>query len=57
MRQPDLSLVGKGIIFDTGGTNLKPFTSMLNMHGDMQGSAVALGTFLGNIAVAAAYGR
>ena len=44
--QPDVSLVGKGIIFDTGGTNLKPFSSMLDMHGDMQGSAVALGTFL-----------
>lgn len=44
--QPDVSLVGKGIIFDTGGTNLKPFMSMLDMHGDMQGSAVALGTFL-----------
>lgn len=43
---PDLSLVGKGIIFDTGGTNLKPFTAMLDMHGDMQGSAVALGTLL-----------
>ncbi len=42
----DLSLVGKGIIFDTGGTNLKPFQSMLDMHGDMQGSAVALGAFL-----------
>ena len=42
----DLSLVGKGIIFDTGGTNLKPFQAMLQMHGDMQGSAVALGTFL-----------
>lgn len=42
----DVSLVGKGIIFDTGGTNLKPFASMLDMHGDMQGSAVALGTFL-----------
>lgn len=41
-----LSLVGKGIIFDTGGTNLKPFQSMLDMHGDMQGSAVALGTFV-----------
>ncbi|NQV85796.1 MAG: leucyl aminopeptidase family protein, partial [Woeseiaceae bacterium] len=39
----DLGLVGKGIIFDTGGTNLKPFLSMLDMHGDMQGSAVALG--------------
>lgn len=42
----DVSLVGKGIIFDTGGTNLKPFQSMLDMHGDMQGSAVALGTLL-----------
>jgi leucyl aminopeptidase len=44
--KPALSLVGKGIIFDTGGTNLKPFSSMLDMHGDMQGSAVALGTFV-----------
>ncbi len=43
---PSLSLVGKGIIFDTGGTNLKPFPSMLHMHGDMQGSAVATGTLL-----------
>ena len=42
----DLSLVGKGIIFDTGGINLKPFEYMLDMHGDMQGSAVALGTLL-----------
>ena len=40
-----LSLVGKGIIFDTGGTNLKPFNSMLDMHIDMSGSAVALSTF------------
>ena len=43
---PVLSLVGKGIIFDTGGTNLKSFTSMLDMHTDMQGSAVAVGTLL-----------
>ena len=43
---PQLSLVGKGIIFDTVGTNLKPFTSMLDMHTDMQGSAVAVGTLL-----------
>lgn len=41
-----LSLVGKGIIFDTGGTNLKPFASMLDMHTDMQGSAVAVGTLI-----------
>lgn len=44
--KPELSLVGKGIIFDTGGTNLKPFASMLDMHGDMQGSAIAIGTLL-----------
>ena len=44
--RPTLDLVGKGIIFDTGGTNLKPFRSMLDMHGDMQGSAVAVGTLL-----------
>ncbi|MCI0517501.1 MAG: leucyl aminopeptidase family protein [Woeseiaceae bacterium] len=41
---PALSLVGKGIIFDTGGINLKPFQSMLEMHIDMGGSAVAVGT-------------
>jgi len=43
---PLLSLVGKGIIFDTGGTNLKPFLSMADMHIDMGGSAVAAGTLL-----------
>jgi leucyl aminopeptidase len=42
--RPELCLVGKGIIFDTGGTNLKPFQSMLDMHIDMGGSAVAVGT-------------
>ena len=41
-----LALVGKGICFDTGGTNLKPFRAMLDMQEDMQGSAVALGTLL-----------
>jgi leucyl aminopeptidase len=43
---PALSLVGKGIIFDTGGINLKPFASMVDMHIDMGGSAVAVGTLL-----------
>ncbi|HEX4240976.1 MAG TPA: leucyl aminopeptidase family protein [Steroidobacteraceae bacterium] len=41
---PDLSLVGKGICFDTGGTNLKTHKSMLDMHTDMEGSAVAVGS-------------
>jgi leucyl aminopeptidase len=41
-----IALVGKGICFDTGGINLKPHRSMYTMHGDMQGSAVAVGTLL-----------
>jgi leucyl aminopeptidase len=41
-----LALVGKGICFDTGGTNLKTARYMHGMHEDMQGSAVALGTLL-----------
>ncbi len=41
---PAVSLVGKGICFDTGGTNLKPHKSMLDMHTDMEGSAVAVGS-------------
>ncbi len=41
-----IALVGKGICFDTGGVNLKPARFMHGMHGDMQGSAVALGALL-----------
>lgn len=41
-----LALVGKGICFDTGGTNLKTAKGMYGMHEDMEGSAVALGTLL-----------
>ena len=41
-----VALVGKGVCFDTGGVNLKPHRSMLDMHTDMAGSAVALGTLL-----------
>jgi leucyl aminopeptidase len=46
VKSPILSLVGKGIIFDTGGINLKPFNSMLEMHQDMGGSAAAVGVLL-----------
>jgi leucyl aminopeptidase len=42
----DTALVGKGILFDTGGINLKPFRSMLDMHTDMSGSAVALASLI-----------
>jgi leucyl aminopeptidase len=45
-RSPDIALVGKGILFDTGGVNLKPHRSMLDMHTDMSGSAVALATLV-----------
>jgi leucyl aminopeptidase len=45
-RKGKLTLVGKGICYDTGGTNLKPANYMFGMHEDMQGSAVALGTLL-----------
>ncbi len=44
--RPDVALIGKGILFDTGGVNLKPHRSMLDMHTDMAGSAVALATLL-----------
>jgi len=45
-RRRRLGLVGKGICFDTGGINLKSHKGMYQMHGDMQGSAVAVGTLL-----------
>jgi leucyl aminopeptidase len=51
-----LALVGKGVLFDTGGTNLKPFLGMLDMHTDMAGSAVALGTLLALAELGAPYG-
>jgi len=41
-----IALVGKGICFDTGGVNLKSAKHMHGMHGDMAGSAAALGTLL-----------
>ncbi|MBX9704570.1 MAG: leucyl aminopeptidase family protein, partial [Silvanigrellaceae bacterium] len=41
-----VSLVGKGITFDSGGLNIKPSGGMRNMKKDMGGSAAVLGTFL-----------
>ena len=40
---PLISLVGKGVCFDTGGYDLKPSASMLRMKKDMGGAAIALG--------------
>ena len=40
---PTLTLVGKGVCFDTGGLNIKPGGSMGLMKKDMGGSATVLG--------------
>ena len=40
---PTLTLVGKGVCFDTGGLNLKPGASMGLMKKDMGGAAAVLG--------------
>ncbi len=40
---PRVTLVGKGVCFDTGGLNLKPGTSMALMKKDMGGAATVLG--------------
>ncbi|WP_406736020.1 leucyl aminopeptidase family protein [Thioclava sp. GXIMD4215] len=40
---PELTLVGKGVCFDTGGLNLKPGSSMGLMKKDMGGAATVLG--------------
>ncbi|OAN69312.1 leucyl aminopeptidase [Jannaschia sp. EhC01] len=40
---PSLTLVGKGVCFDTGGLNLKPGASMGIMKKDMGGAANVLG--------------
>lgn len=34
-----VTLVGKGVCFDTGGLNIKPAASMINMKKDMGGAA------------------
>ncbi len=35
-----ICLVGKGLVFDTGGYSLKPSSSIVNMKGDMGGGAL-----------------
>ena len=39
---PKVTLVGKGVVFDTGGLNIKPDSSMLLMKKDMGGAASAI---------------
>jgi leucyl aminopeptidase len=38
-KQPPIALVGKGIMFDTGGLNIKPGSYMEEMKSDMAGAA------------------
>ena len=40
--RPRVTLVGKGVCFDTGGLNIKPDAGMLLMKKDMAGAATAL---------------
>jgi leucyl aminopeptidase len=40
---PKVTLVGKGVVFDTGGLDLKPASAMKLMKKDMGGAAHALG--------------
>lgn len=40
---PKVTLVGKGVCFDTGGLDLKSAAGMLNMKKDMGGAAAVLG--------------
>jgi leucyl aminopeptidase len=47
-----LTLVGKGVCFDSGGLDLKPASGMLNMKKDMAGAAIVLA--LGHAIMAAA---
>jgi len=42
-KHPKLTLVGKGVCFDTGGLDIKPSQFMLTMKKDMGGSAHVLG--------------
>jgi leucyl aminopeptidase len=49
---PKLTLVGKGVCFDSGGLDLKPASGMLKMKKDMGGAAAVLG--LASMVMAAA---
>jgi leucyl aminopeptidase len=42
-RNPRVTLIGKGVCFDTGGLDIKPASGMALMKKDMGGAATALG--------------
>jgi leucyl aminopeptidase len=41
-RHPKITLIGKGVCFDSGGLDIKPESGMLNMKKDMGGAATLL---------------
>ncbi len=44
-KKEHLTIVGKGMTYDSGGYAIKPTTSMVTMHSDMSGSAAVVGLF------------
>ncbi len=44
--KPPVVLVGKGIVFDSGGYNLKPSHSLFEMQLDMAGAGAVMGVFM-----------
>jgi leucyl aminopeptidase len=42
-KAPPVALVGKGVVFDTGGISIKPADGMEDMKGDMAGAAAVVG--------------
>jgi len=45
-RAKPLVLIGKGVVFDTGGISIKPAAGMEDMKGDMGGAAAVAGTIV-----------
>jgi leucyl aminopeptidase len=44
-KKEPIVIIGKGIIFDSGGYNLKPRDAMTDMKSDMAGAAAVMGVF------------
>ena len=42
-KEQPIAIVGKGLVFDSGGISIKPSSNMHEMKGDMAGAATALG--------------
>ncbi len=49
--RPTLALVGKGVVFDTGGLDIKSSSGMALMKKDMGGAAIVLGAFQAIVAL------